>query len=119
MGRKKWLFVIAGIFSGLANGFFGGGGGAIALITFKMMPQMSVHDAHAMCVATMLPVSVVSAVMYVLHGSLPEWPVVFQTMAGTLIGGMLGARLLPKIKTIWISRIFAAFVIVSALRMIF
>ena len=80
---------------------------------------MEVRDAHALCVAAMLPVSIASAVLYILNGALPEWEIILQTMAGTLIGGYLGAKLLGKIQTIWLTRAFGAFLMFSAIRMIF
>ncbi|MGI6174842.1 MAG: TSUP family transporter [Christensenellales bacterium] len=119
MRKGKLKYDALAVIAGFANGFFGGGGGVVALIVLKGMPQVEAKNAHATSVAMMLPVSVLSTVIYLLKEALPPWDIVLITMAGTLAGGFVGARLLKKIRTIWLTRAFAVFVVFSSIRMIF
>lgn len=116
--KGKLKIIAMGVLAGIANGFFGGGGGVVLLIMLKALPDMEEKDAHANCVAIMLSVSAVSTVMYVLNGSLPPLDIILFTMGGTLVGGIIGAKLLSRFTTIWINRIFSIFVLASAVSMI-
>jgi uncharacterized membrane protein YfcA len=119
MRKSKLKYDVLAVVAGFANGFFGGGGGVVALMALKSMPQIKAKNAHATSVAMMLPVSVLSTVIYLIKEALPPWDIVFITMVGTLAGGFIGAKLLKKVQTIWLTRAFALFVTFSSIRMIF
>lgn len=61
--------VLAGAAGGAANGFFGSGGGLLSVPALES-GGLETKKAHATSLAIMLPLSVVSAAVYMKNGSL-------------------------------------------------
>lgn len=76
------------------------------------------HDAHATAIAVILPLSLASILIYFTNNYF-DWNIVWKVCAGSVLGAGLGARLLPKIPVGILSRIFAVFMIMAGLRMLF
>lgn len=110
-------YLLGGAGIGAANGLFGGGGGMIAVPVLKSAGR-SAHEAHAAALAVILPASLVSAAVYLLHGLIP-FSVFLPVALGVLFGGAAGARLLPRISARAVTLIFAAFMLAAGVRMIF
>lgn len=74
-------------------------------------------QAHKNAVAVILPITVLSAVLYILKdyvalkNALPYIP------AG-LIGAALGTFIISKISPIWLKRIFGAFMVYAGVRLL-
>lgn len=116
--KKKWLAGILGIFGGLVNGFFGSGGGIIAVQSLEQL-EIREKNAHATSLFVIFPLSLVSAVVYLLSGNITfDINTVF-LLVGAGGGGFLGALLLGKIKTEWINMIFTILILASGIRMMF
>lgn len=112
---KKWL-IPTGLIVGVANGLFGAGGGTLLVpVLDKFIPT---QKAHATALAVILPLSVVSAIVYVF-GVDVNWSAVLWVSAGGVCGGVVGAKLLSKISGAWLNIIFAGFMAAAALRMLF
>ena len=107
---SRWAPVIAGIAAGLANGFFGGGGGMILVPLLVRRCGLSQQQAFATSVAVILPLCVLSSVIYWLRGGL-ELTVALPYLIGGLIGGWIGGKTFKKINTVWLRRIFALFIL--------
>ena len=115
--RKKWTIPI-GLVAGLANGLFGAGGGTILVPALERFKPLETHKAHATTLAVILPLSVISAIIYV-WGVDVNWPAVGFVSAGGVVGGVLGARVLKKISAAWLNIIFGLFLATGAIRMLF
>ena len=115
--KKKWTIPI-GLLVGLANGLFGAGGGTVLVPALERFMPLETHKAHATALAVILPLSVVSAVIYV-WGVDVNWPAVGLVSAGGVVGGMVGARLLSKISAGWLNMLFGLFLAAGAVRMLF
>jgi len=115
--KKKWTLPI-GIIVGLANGLFGAGGGTVLVPALEKFKPLETHKAHATALAVILPLSVVSAVVYV-WGVDVNWPAVGFVSAGGIVGGIVGAKLLNKISAGWLNMIFGLFLAAGAVRMLF
>ena len=66
-----WKKVLAGVlstFSGGVNMLFGGGGGMLIVPALRYGFGIDEKKAHASAIAVVLPLSVVSAVVYTLRG---------------------------------------------------
>jgi len=109
---------ILGIVSGLANGLFGSGGGSIIVPGMQRFLNIPQHKTHATAIAIILPLTIVSAIVY-LRMARAEWSIIFWVSVGGAVGGFIGARLLNKISGNLLHKIFGAFMIVAAVRMIF
>jgi len=114
---KKWVLPI-GIITGLANGLFGAGGGTILVPSLERFKPLETHKAHATTLAVILPLSVVSALIYV-WGVDVNWPAVGFVSAGGVVGGVIGARVLSKISAGWLNIIFGLFLAAGGVRMLF
>lgn len=113
--------ILLGFGAGLINGLLGAGGGILLVKGAQRILPREYREgrdifANALCV--MLPLSAVSAIAYVLRGSvhgLDFAPFILPA----LIGGIGGGLLLSIIDTGLLRLIFSALVVWSGITMIF
>ena len=110
--------ILMGILTGLCNGLFGAGGGMIVVPSMVHFLDVDEHDAHATAIAVILPLAVISAFIYFRNGYL-DFGKALPVAAGGILGGFTGACLLHRVSSYWLQKIFALFMIVAAVRMIF
>jgi uncharacterized membrane protein YfcA len=110
--------VTIGIIAGLCNGLFGSGGGIIVVPAMIYLLGIEEHDAHATAILVILPLSLVSVFIYFRSNHF-DWSMVWKVGLGSIIGAGFGAWLLPRIPVNILSKIFAGFMILAGLRMIF
>ncbi|MCL2373001.1 MAG: sulfite exporter TauE/SafE family protein [Defluviitaleaceae bacterium] len=108
---------IIGIIVGIANGLFGAGGGSLFVPAAEKFLGVETQKAHATALAVILPLSVVSGLVYV-WGVDVNWVAVGLVSAGGIVGGVIGARLLAKLSGAWLNMLFAAFLAAGAIRML-
>lgn len=108
---------LIGIITGFANGLFGSGGGTIVVSALEKFLDVKAHKAHATAILIILPLSILSAVIYI-RGVEADFKTIFFVSAGGVLGGFLGARTLNKIPAKRLHKIFGLFMIVAAVRMI-
>ena len=98
--------ILCGGAVGLANGLFGGGGGMIAV---PMLQNTGLDEkrAHATAILVILPVSLLSFVLYTIRGYC-HFSVLIPTALGVIAGGVLGAQWLKKMPTKTVNLVFAA-----------
>jgi len=108
---------LLGIISGVANGLFGSGGGSI-LVPGMQKLGIDQHKTHASAIAIILPLTIISTIVY-LRTNHAEWPIIIWVSVGGTLGGFIGAQLLTKISGSLLHKIFGAFMIIAAVRMIF
>ena len=109
---------IIGVTAGLCNGLFGSGGGIIVLPAMIHLLDVKEHDAHATAISVILPLSLVSLFVYFKSNHF-DWNIVWKVGIGGVVGAGIGAWLLPRIPVKVLSKIFAVFMIIAGLRMIF
>ncbi|MDR2047495.1 MAG: TSUP family transporter [Clostridiales bacterium] len=110
--NAAFLF-IAGAAVGFVNGFFGGGGGMLAVpILFAL--RKNIKKAHATAMAVILPLSAVSGVIYFIKGA-ADIPVLLIAGGGVIAGGVLGAFLLKKIKNEGLALLFYVLMVLSGI----
>ena len=112
MSRKQvWLApAVAGGLAGIANGFFGGGGGMVLVPLLTARCGLDQRRAFATSVAIILPLCVLSSVIYLFRGGL-DLAVALPYLAGGLAGGFLGGRLFQKLNMDWLRRAFALLIL--------
>jgi len=114
---KKMLSII-GLAAGLANGLFGAGGGTLLVPALEKFLKFETHKAHATTLAVILPLSVISAVVYT-WGVDVDWTALLLVSIGGVVGGIIGAKLLNKLSGAWLNMLFGIFLAAGALRMLF
>jgi len=101
----------------LCNGLFGSGGGTIAVPAMVHFLDFNEHDAHATALAVILPLTLISSIVY-FKNDFFNWDTIWKVSLGGVVGGMLGAWLLPRVPSFWLRKIFGIFMIAAAIRMI-
>jgi len=109
--------IAAGLASGAANGMFGSGGGMIAVPAMVLLLKMDEHKAHATAIFIILPLTLVST-WYYMSNNYVDWSLALKVTLGGMIGGYIGAKLLERCPAKLLRRIFAAVMILAAVRMI-
>ena len=75
--QAKTKYALSGTAAGLVNGLFGGGGGMVLVPLLNGWCGLEGKQAFATCVAAILPLSAVSAAVYLLrqpcHTSSADW----------------------------------------------
>lgn len=112
---KKMVYFLKGSLIGLLNGFFGSGGGVIAVPI--MEKDCSVNEAHATSVVLIFVLSFVTAISYGFSGNL-DFDIAMDYIPWGVIGAFLGALFLKKLKPKWVRKIFGGLVTVAAVRML-
>ncbi len=113
---KILLTVISGIFIGFINGFLGGGGGLIVVVALLWLFKLPQKNAQATALLVILPISVVSAVIYIINGN-GDWEKILFATIGVVAGGVVGALILGKLKGNVVKLIFALISIAAGVRM--
>lgn len=116
--RKKFGLMTAatGLGIGIVNGLLGAGGGMIAVPILKKM-GLSQKEAHANAVAVILPICVLSAVLYITKDYVNLSDALVYIPTG-LLGAVLGTYCLRKISPLWLKRIFGAFMVYAGIRLL-
>lgn len=109
--------ILSGVGLGALNGFFGGGGGMIAVPILSDVLGYSGKQAHATAILVIAPVCLISAIIYFIGGFMRA-DVIIPATIGNVTGGLLGAELLGKIPEIWTDIIFIAVLIAAGVKMV-
>lgn len=116
--RKKIIALgVLGFLTGICNGLFGAGGGIIVIPTLVYIMKFENHEAHATALAVILPISIISAIVYYRNGTY-AWDTILRVGLGGVVGSVLGSFLLGKLSSHWLRKIFSVFMIIAAIRMI-
>ena len=107
---------VQGIAVGLVNGVFGAGGGMLAVPLLKKS-GLDQKSAHANAVAVILPITVISAILYILKGKVALSDSLTYIPTG-LIGAVIATFALKKISNKWLRRIFGGFMIYAGIRLL-
>lgn len=114
---KKLLIIFFGLLIGAVNGFFGGGGGMLCVPVLEKLMKKPTKIAHATAILIILPISVASAVTYIVAGHFTLKPGLIAGGA-VLAAGFAGAFLLPKLSNKVITVIFALIMIAAGVKMV-
>ncbi len=118
--NKKDIFIIilASILTGFTNGFFGGGGGMLCVPLLESSLKIDNKKAHATTIAVIVPLSLMSSVVYIFKNEM-DWMKVLFVSIGVATGGFLGAMLLKKLNSKIIRSIFAIVMCVAGILIIY
>lgn len=117
MNNLNFKLIIIGIITGLVNGIFGSGGGTIVVPSLVFLIGLEDHKAHATTISIILPITIVSSIVYLINKSIPIKTSLL-VMTGGLLGSFLGAKFLRKIPVNILRKVFGSVIIYTAIRMI-
>jgi len=126
--KNNIILSVSSVTSGILNGFAGTGGGIILYFVLKFLnknnnktendnPDNKIKDIMATTISVVIPMSVVSSVIYMTKGKI-IYKELLTYLPAALIGGIIGAFLLDKLKFKIIKKLFAAMIIYAGIRMI-
>ncbi len=114
--KKTAISVLWGVVIGTINGMFGAGGGMIAVPVLKKL-GLEQKQAHANAIAVILPITVLSAGLYMFRGTVKLSDAWIYLPTG-VIGALLGTFCLKKISPVWLKRIFGGFMVYAGIRLL-
>lgn len=121
MRSKKPGALMLGFLAGFLNGLLGAGGGIVLVRAAEGVLPREYHDGRdifANALSVMLPISAVSAIAYVMRGSVHGFEF-SRFILPAILGGAGGGLLLAVIDTRLLRLIFSALVVWSGVTMIF
>jgi hypothetical protein len=113
------ISVLTGVVAGIFGGMFGIGGATIMVPAFIYFFKYSQHQAQGTAIAALLlPVGLFAALKYYQSGNVAI-DIALYTALGFFVGGFLGATIVQPIPDIILRRMFAVYLIVIAVRLLF
>lgn len=116
MKSLNFKLISIGILAGLVNGLFGSGGGIIVVIGLVHLIGVPDHKSHATALSIILPLSIISTIIYLFNNKIP-YKVTGLAMIGGILGSFMGAKLLNKLPIYVLRKVFGAVIIYSSIRM--
>ncbi len=122
--KKSWkerfsliLDVIVGGVSGLVGGLFGAGGGMLVVPTLTTINDFDARRAHATAILAVLPLTIASSIVYSANGYF-DLNVFTYVVIGSVIGGLIGQKLLRNLSCDVLSLTFNGLMIFAGVQMI-
>ncbi len=106
-----------GTLCGFLNGFFGSGGGVLAVPVLEK-EGCEPNEAHASSVALIFVLSLVTALFYGFSGNL-DFAGAWKYIPYGITGALCGSFFLKKINSVLLKRIFGGVIIAAAVRILF
>ena len=116
--KDKIKCIVTGLCAGMPNGFFGAGGGMILVPFFCKWIKIPERQAFATSVSVILPMSVGSAIVYLMRADF-EFKDALPFLAGGIIGGILSGFVFKKVPTGLLRKALALFIIYGGVRSLF
>lgn len=116
--KSNTLLIFLGLLCGLINGILGSGGGVIAVLLLTHLFKIENKIAHATSILVILPLCIISSFIIAKNGFI-DFSLIIKVGAGSVVGGILGAKLLCKLSNKAIRKVFGFIMIISAVRMMF
>ena len=115
---EKIKKVVMGLIAGVICGLFASGGGLILVPAFLYLLKVDDKIARGTAVCCILPMVVTSSIFYYKENYI-DWNIGIRCAIGGIIGGIVGAKLLKKIPTIYVRILFSLFLFFVSIKMLF
>lgn len=115
-GKRNLSTVIYGLLIGTVNGLLGSGGGIVAVLALKRM-GFDQKSAQQNAVALILPISIFSAVLYLIKGNVTLSDAAPYIPTG-ILGAIIGSILIKKISPRFLKTAFGVFMIYAGVRLL-
>lgn len=104
--------VLVGVVAGFINGFFGAGGGLLLVPMIHYVSKRNSKVAHATTLVCVMFMCVASSVLYIVKKQV-DYTLFLCCGIGSVIGSLVGVKLLKKLKNKIIDLVFS-FVLITA-----
>ncbi len=116
--KQKGLLLLFGTLIGIVNGLFGSGGGMLVVPVLSFVAKLEQKSAHATAIALILPLCVISTVVYAVSGNY-QTDLLLSVVLGVSVGSIAGAFALKKLSNSVLTFVFYALMLVAGIKMIF
>ena len=114
-----WMLALLGFGAGVLSGLFGVGGGIVMVPAMVLVLSIPQKTAQGTALAVMVPLALVGAWRYFGQPEFaPSFRVIGLLTAGALVGTLLGTEIAIRMPSALLTRLFAVFVIIVAVRML-
>ena len=122
INKNSIILSVSSITAGILNGFAGTGGGIILYFVLKYLNKFESKsdknkDIMAMIISAVIPMSIVSAIIYMTKGNI-IYSELLAYLPAALTGGIIGALLLDKLNFKIVKKLFAVMIIYAGIKMI-
>ena len=113
---KKIFYPVLAVLAGMINGLLGAGGGMLIVPLLKKC-GLDQRSTHATSVCIILPICLLSAIIYLLKGqvtvsdALPYLPF-------SILGAVIGSLTLSKINQNFLRKLFGGFMLWAAVQLL-
>jgi uncharacterized membrane protein YfcA len=109
--------LVAGLVAGVISGMLGVGGGTISIPAMVLLLDVGQHTAQGVALAAMMFTAMVAAFVHYRQGNVKLSAVLL--IAPSAVGfSYLGAWAAGQVTAVWLTRIFAVFLLLVGFRML-
>jgi len=113
-----WIFIVLGVCAGVISGALGLGSGTIVIPTLVLICGFGQKSAQGTALAVMVPMALLGALLYWKNPEIEMKALpVGLIICGALIGVLFGAELAARLPGHVLRKMFAAFLIIVAIKM--
>ena len=112
-----WKCLLAGLAAGFVNGFFGAGGGMVLVPLLIWLVGLPDKLAFSSAISIILPLCIVSLVIYGRHDMLPLSDVLPYLLGGAG-GGVLAGLWFQKVPAKWLHLALGALILLGGVRLL-
>lgn len=110
MKSKLIWYIATGAIAGLAAGFLGIGGGILLVPIMVAFLGFTQHKAHGTSLAVIIPIAIMSAIVYALRGNM-NWTLVAAIGSASIMGAIVGAKWMMKVPAHRLRQLFGVYTI--------
>ena len=111
------LFSVLSFVAGGINGFLGTGGGIVFVLMLSFLTKNESKDNYATSLCATFIISSISIIPYIKN-SCVDFSIIEQVALPAILGGIVGALVVDKIKVKYLNMIFALLIIYSGFSLI-
>src|SRR5512134_1338396 len=115
--RDRLRGLLAGLGAGAASGLFGVGGGLVLVPALSAVFACTQHQAVGTSLAIIGATALTAIIVYGAHANV-VWIAAVPMALGSVVTAPLGAKLATRIPAARLRRMFAAFLVLVALRLL-
>lgn len=115
--RDRVDSLLGGALAGFGSGLFGVGGGLLLVPILTRRFHCSQHQAHGTSLAVIGLTALAGVAVYAWHGHV-QWATAAVVAVASAITARFGARLTTRFSSVGLSRAFALFLVVVAIRLL-
>ena len=112
-----WRCLLAGLAAGFVNGFFGAGGGMVLVPLLIWLVGLPDKLAFSSAVSIILPLCLVSIVVYGMHGALPIRDAIPYLIGGAA-GGVIAGLTFQKVSARFLHLALGALILFGGIRLL-